>query len=119
MTDELDQTAIGEPEVGEVAGDVESAFDSVDGSMSASIPRISDIDLDDVEDAAKWAWKHTFGHRDKAPEPGGISIDIPTEEETTMRSSSVAHEDPPPPPREPEHEPEHESHDPHQAEGGR
>jgi hypothetical protein len=99
VTDELDQTAIGEPEATETAGETESAFEPADATMSASIPRISDIGLEDVGDAAKWAWKHTLGYkREKPPEPGGISIDLPMEEETTMRSSSVAHEDPPPPP---------------------
>ena len=116
MTDELDQAAIGEPEVGQDVGDVSDGMVSADASMAAGFT----ITVDDGVDAAKWVWRHTLGEkREKAPEPGGISIDLPTEEETTIRSSSVAHEDPPPPPREPEfHEPEHASQDPHKAEGG-
>jgi hypothetical protein len=102
MTDELDQAAIGEPEAAEAFGGEVSEFDSADASVSASSIKVLGVTLEDAEDAAEWAWRHTLGHK-KDVEPGGISLDIEEHEETSTRSSSVSQDDPPPPPPPAEH----------------
>ena len=96
MTDEQDQEATESlAEAGPTDGGAEIGS-SVAGDISVSFFDHK-VTIDDVEDAAKWAYRKAFGRPERV-EPGGISIDIEDHEETTMRSSSVAHEDPPPPP---------------------
>ena len=106
MTDELDQTAIGEPELGETPGEETSGFASADSSIAAGIPSLDDINLKNAKKAAGWVWDHTLGHDDDdkpvEPEPAAPILDIPSEEEVTMSYTWVEHDDPPPPPPEPE-----------------
>lgn len=109
MTDEFESStdtpmAMEESEAEAMAGEL-GPIDSADTSMAGSLPSIH-ITLEDGEDAVKWGYRKLFGRHEKAPEPGGISIDIEEHEETSMRSSSVAHEDPPPP-APGEHSPDH------------
>lgn len=104
MTDDFEPSATlhlatEESEAEAIAGEL-GPIESDDASMAeASLPRISDVTLEDGVDAVRWAYKKLLGRPEKV-EPGGISIDIEDHEETTMRSSSTAHEDPPPPPGE-------------------
>lgn len=114
MTDELDQTAIGEPEPADGIADEVSGFEFNDATVSASTTRIAGVSLEDAEDAAEWVWRHTLGHK-KDVEPGGVSLDIEEHEETSTRSSSVSQDDPPPPPPPAEH-PEHHPHEHHAPE---
>jgi hypothetical protein len=96
VTDEPDQqTTEGWTGAETVGGDADIGS-SVAGDVSVSFFDHK-VTIDDVEDAAKWAYRKAFGRPERV-EPGGISIDIESHEEVTMRSSSVAHEDPPPPP---------------------
>lgn len=116
MTDNYDQPATEElPASVSVDVDV-SAFESADSSMAAGgLPSVPDINLENAEKAAKWAWRHTLGEKHEKVEPGGINIDYEDEEETTMRSTWVEHDDPPPPPPPDEH-PTHPAPLPHPAE---
>lgn len=109
MTDELDQAATAEPEVGEAVADFSEGMVSADASMAASLPSIDDINVENTVKAVKWGWNKLPGHGDRVV-PTAPDLDLPPdEEETTMRSTWVVHDDPPPPPPpEPQHEPEHQ-----------
>jgi hypothetical protein len=106
MTDELDQEAIGEPGADEPMENVVSPAASADSSIVAGFPTLddvpspTDVSRDDVKDAAKWLWRHTFGDNDDGPpEPMTANVEFEAEEEVTMETSNVEHDDPPPPER--------------------
>jgi hypothetical protein len=100
MTDELDQTAIGEPGAADPMENIVAPAASADSSI-AGIPSLDDIDRKDIEDAAKWVWRHTLGgdDDDKPAEPMTANVVFEAEEEVTTDTTNVEHDDPPPPER--------------------
>ena len=105
MTDELDQEPTLETPASEDLAGAEGFGDSLVASAypgESIVHRITHPDpLGELKDAAKWGYHKIIPERpehEPEPEPGGIVIDIPMEEEVTMRSTWVEHDDPPPPP---------------------
>jgi hypothetical protein len=107
MTDELDQATIGEPDREDGLDGVASQASAAEASLVAGfptlddVPSLDDINLDNLEDAAKWVWRHTLGDDDddKPAQPMAPVVVFEAEEEVTMETSNVEHDDPPPPER--------------------
>jgi hypothetical protein len=101
MTDELDQTTIGEPGAEGPLSGLGPGESAAESQILAGIPTLGDVDLSDVEDAAKWVWRHTLGDDDddKPSEPMTANVEFEAEEEVTTETSNVEHDDPPPPER--------------------
>ncbi len=101
MTNELDQNATGGPGAEEPLNGLALGESSAESQIIAGIPTLGEVDLSDVEDAAKWVWRHTLGDDDddKPPEPMTANVEFEAEEVVTTDTSNVEHDDPPPPER--------------------